>query len=65
MWKRESKGKRRGKKTLLFFLVFLLFSFFRMCFNLNDHQINIDCYLLRMLYMNIMVTTNPKPMGDT
>ena len=35
------------------------------CLNLSDHQINTDCYLLRMLYMNLMVTTNTKPMTDT
>lgn len=30
----------------------------------NDHQKNIDCYLLWMLY-NLMVLTNPKPTIDT
>jgi len=52
--KREKKGK---KKKIFFFL--------RMCLNLNDHQINTDCYLLQVTYMNLMVTTNPKPTIDT
>ena len=36
-------------------------SSFTMCLNLNDHQLNIDCCILRMLYMNFVVTTNQKP----
>ena len=36
-----------------------------MCLNLNDHQINIACYLLGKLYMNLMLTTNPKPVIPT
>lgn len=57
MWKREEKVKKIKKKRKIFF-----FLFFKMYLNLNDNQINIDCYLLRMLYM---VTINPKPMIDT
>lgn len=52
MWKRELN---RGKKKILFL---------RICLNLNHHQINMDCYLLMMLYVNNMVTTNPKLMTD-
>ena len=78
--KKEEKKKKEKKKVFfwvffgcLFFgfcFVFVfafvfVFVFFRMCLNLNDHQINMDCYLHRTLYMNIMVTTNPKPMIDT
>ena len=29
--------------------------------NLSDHQLNIDCYMHRMLYRNLMVTINQKP----
>ena len=36
-----------------------------MCLNLSDCQINIDCYLLKMLHMEFIVTTNRKPMIDT
>ena len=27
-----------------------------MCLNLSNHQLNMGCYILRMLYMNLMVT---------
>ena len=50
MWRREYKGKIMGKRKRKIFL-------FLMSFNLNDHQINMDCYLLRMLYMNLRVAT--------
>ena len=40
-------------------------SAFRMCSNLSDHQLNIDCYIHRMLYMNSMATKNQKPAVDT
>ena len=36
-----------------------------MCLNLNDPQINIDFNFLRVLYINLMVTTNPNHMIDT
>ena len=29
--------------------------------NLSEHQLNIDCYRQKMLYTNLMVTTNQKP----
>ena len=32
--------------------------------NLRDHQLNIDCYLQKMLYTNLIVTTNQKPIID-
>lgn len=40
-------------------------NFFRMCLNLSDHQPKIECYIHRVLYMNLMVTTNQKPTKDT
>ena len=36
-----------------------------MCLNLIDHQINIDGYLLWMLYIKLMIITNPKLVIDT
>lgn len=39
--------------------------FLKMCSNLSDYQLHIDCYILRMLYMNLMVTKNPKPIRNT
>lgn len=36
-----------------------------MCLNLYDHQTKIDCYILRMLYTNLMVTVDPKPIIDS
>ena len=33
--------------------------------NLRDHQLNIDCYIHRLLYMNLMVITNQKPIINT
>ena len=36
-----------------------------MCLNVSDHHLNIDSYILRMLYMNLMVTRNQKPITDT
>ena len=36
-----------------------------MCLNLNNHQVNTDCYRIRMLHMNLMVTTNPNPLTGT
>ena len=35
-----------------------------MCLNLNDHQLNMDCQILKMLYINLTVTTNPTPILD-
>ena len=32
--------------------------------NLSDHQLKIDYYIHRLLYMNLMVTTNQKPVKD-
>ena len=32
-----------------------------MGFYLSDHQLNIDNYMHKMLYINLMVTTNQKP----
>lgn len=55
-WSKKEREEEKEKNVLL-----LLF-FFIMYLNLNDHQINIDCYLHRMLQMNLVVTTNPKPM---
>ena len=33
--------------------------------NLSNHQLKIDCYLHTMLYINLMVTINQKPITDT
>ena len=33
--------------------------------NLSDHQLKIDYYMHRLLYMNFMVTTNQKHITDT
>ena len=33
---------------------------FRMCSNLSNHQLKIDCYTHSLVYMKHMVTTNPK-----
>ena len=33
--------------------------------NLNDHKFNINCYMQKRLYTNLMVTTNHKPLIDT
>ena len=30
--------------------------------NLNDLQLNIDCYMQKTLYSNLMITTNQKPL---
>ena len=30
--------------------------------NLNGHQFNIDCYVQKRLYTNLMTTTNQKPL---
>ena len=30
--------------------------------NLNDHQLNIDCYMQKRLYTNLMVTIYQKPL---
>ena len=35
-----------------------------MASNLHDHQLNIDCYMQKMLYTNLKVTTNQKPVID-
>ena len=35
-----------------------------MCLNLSDHPIKIDCYVHRLLNMNLMVTTNQETMID-
>ena len=29
--------------------------------NSSNHKLNIDCYMRKMLYTNLMVTTNKKP----
>ena len=29
--------------------------------NLSDHKLNTDCCMKKTLYMNLMVTTNQKP----
>lgn len=36
-----------------------------MSLNFSDHQLNIECYVFRMLYINLMITTIPKPRIDT
>ena len=36
------------------------FNAFTMGSNLSNHQLNIDSYMQRMLYINLMVTTNQK-----
>lgn len=33
--------------------------------NLSDHQLKIDCYIHRLLYMNLNTTINQKPTIDT
>lgn len=33
--------------------------------NLSDHQVKIDCYIHRVLYRNLKVTTNRNPITDT
>ena len=33
----------------------------RMDLNLSDYQLNIDYYMCKMLYINLIVTTNQKP----
>ena len=30
--------------------------------NLNDHQLNIDCYMQKRLYRNLMVIVHQKPL---
>lgn len=32
--------------------------------NLSGHQLNIECYMSRTFYTNLMVTTNQKPVTD-
>ena len=32
--------------------------------NLSDHQLNIDCYMQKMFYTSLMVTTNQKTVID-
>ena len=32
--------------------------------NLSNHQLKIDCYLHTMLYINLMVTINQKPITE-
>ena len=32
--------------------------------NLSDHQLNVACYIPKMLYMKLMVTTHQKPVID-
>lgn len=34
-----------------------------MCWNLSNHHPNIDCYIHGTLYMNLMITTNQKPVN--
>ena len=34
-------------------------------FELKGYQINMNCYLLRMVYMSLMLTTDPNLMIDT
>ena len=38
---------------------------FRKKSNKTDHQLNIYCYICRLLYMNFMVITNQKPIINT
>lgn len=52
------RGSKNKRKT--FFL-----SFFRICLNISDYQLKIGCYILRILYMSLMVIINPKPIMDT
>ena len=33
----------------------------RIFLNFNNYKFHIQCYILRMLYMNLMVTSNQKP----
>ena len=33
--------------------------------NLRDYQLNIEFYKRRLLYINLMATTNQKPIIDT
>ena len=32
--------------------------------NLSDHQLKIDCYMHKKLYINLMIHTNQKPVID-
>ena len=32
--------------------------------NVSDHQLNIDCYMQKMSYTNLMATTHQKPVID-
>lgn len=34
---------------------------FRMYLILNNHQLTIDCYIIKILYMNLMIATKQKP----
>jgi len=36
----------------------------KMGLNFSNNQLNIDCYMQKMLYTNLMVTTNQKPITD-
>ena len=35
-----------------------------MASNLNNHQLNTDCYMQKMLHTSLMGTTNQKPLID-
>ena len=39
-------------------------SVFRTCSTLSNHQLKIDCYICRLLYKNLMVTTSQKLIID-
>ena len=38
---------------------------FRMCLNLSDYQLKAICCVYRFMYINLMVTTNQKPIIAT
>ena len=40
-------------------------SVFGMCSNISNHQLKIDCYTHRLLYMKLLETTNEKNITDT
>lgn len=39
------------------------YSLFRMCSNISEHQLKINCYKQRLLHMSLISTTNQKPMS--
>lgn len=38
---------------------------YRMCSNLKDYQLKIDCFVHRLLYMNPMLNRTQAPGADT